>query len=688
MYQLIYTSAPRLLEAGKTGFGTLARSKDMPQPLVSYMERLSTFDRAAGIRALQFYSFFSQGSLMYHVFSRVADAGADYTGRTNHLAQHFAIECGTAEDMAAQLGTPAGILLALGPLWLRECDYQPRILDEADMPGNAPTSPTGAWQQLTGTPGCEKWLARHAYRNGACLRFREPADTQTFLKLMHDAQLCMPTKGWGRGFSSATVSNLSAQLFPVTALDTRQQAAGITCPPGCPALDIMPGMQPPPAQDDQPAPPPTPEQRSKPIPQVSAPPHAAPIPMETIGGEVETVLPVHPAAPGHPLPPGHAPSRTAPARQALKGKTGTTRERKSGLPVPLLIVGGLAAGALCAVLFQGKSDKPAKPTRPVTAETSSTKDARQEQEQGQAPPIQPHSNEQEVTEAETNLTPEEQNGGSGTCDDVGSREEPTNNALPLPPSPQEITIDIPKDCLNPEVEIPQEDRKFKFEDDHVTGSFTYKLSKTILNQKAHNWTSTDYRHIFIDGEEWRVQEIPIKFKVNFKDDQLKKCIESEKSIQKALRNPPTIDKEDVASPDNLETKKNTQSAEKNRQKKYNRYQKYKQSIDSSIAAIKNRKSAPLIQEHEDKIKQIFESVKQENGKTIALEKNIDNLQKLDERLKKIAVTDTSMTVEMRKKAIKEDMSFNAYQKNKFKIKIRATPGNNGILKLETTVQQP
>lgn len=405
MYQLIYTSAPRLLEAGKTGFGTLARSKDMPQPLVSYMERLSTFDRAAGIRALQFYSFFSQGSLMYHVFSRVADAGADYTGRTNHLAQHFAIECGTAEDMAAQLGTPAGILLALGPLWLRECDYQPRILDEADMPGNAPTSPTGAWQQLTGTPGCEKWLARHAYRNGACLRFREPADTQTFLKLMHDAQLCMPTKGWGRGFSSATVSNLSAQLFPVTALDTRQQAAGITCPPGCPALDIMPGMQPPPAQDDQPAPPPTPEQRSKPIPQVSAPPHAAPIPMETIGGEVETVLPVHPAAPGHPLPPGHAPSRTAPARQALKGKTGTTRKRKSGLPVPLLLVGGLAAGALCAVLFQGKSDKPAKPTRPDTAETSSTKEEIKKQDSSRSKLAEDYAKNTRPTQQEEQDTP-------------------------------------------------------------------------------------------------------------------------------------------------------------------------------------------------------------------------------------------------------------------------------------------
>ncbi len=45
MLQLIYTSAPRLLEAGKTGFGTVARSRQLPQFLITYLERISTYDR-------------------------------------------------------------------------------------------------------------------------------------------------------------------------------------------------------------------------------------------------------------------------------------------------------------------------------------------------------------------------------------------------------------------------------------------------------------------------------------------------------------------------------------------------------------------------------------------------------------------------------------------------------------------
>ena len=91
MYQLVYTSAPRLLEAGKTGFGTVARSRQLPQPLVSYLERLSGFDRAAGVDAYFLYSSFAMGNLVYHAFTRIGDCGVDYTRRTNHIAHHWVL---------------------------------------------------------------------------------------------------------------------------------------------------------------------------------------------------------------------------------------------------------------------------------------------------------------------------------------------------------------------------------------------------------------------------------------------------------------------------------------------------------------------------------------------------------------------------------------------------------------------
>jgi hypothetical protein len=44
-WQLIYTSAPRLLEAGRSGFGTVARHRQIGPLLVSACERASQFAR-------------------------------------------------------------------------------------------------------------------------------------------------------------------------------------------------------------------------------------------------------------------------------------------------------------------------------------------------------------------------------------------------------------------------------------------------------------------------------------------------------------------------------------------------------------------------------------------------------------------------------------------------------------------
>ena len=47
-WQLIYTSAPRLLEAGLTGFGTVARHRAIPPLVVKAVERISQFARLPG----------------------------------------------------------------------------------------------------------------------------------------------------------------------------------------------------------------------------------------------------------------------------------------------------------------------------------------------------------------------------------------------------------------------------------------------------------------------------------------------------------------------------------------------------------------------------------------------------------------------------------------------------------------
>ena len=47
-WQLIFTSAPRTLSAGQSGYGTVARSADLREGLAQRLEQLSYYGHAAG----------------------------------------------------------------------------------------------------------------------------------------------------------------------------------------------------------------------------------------------------------------------------------------------------------------------------------------------------------------------------------------------------------------------------------------------------------------------------------------------------------------------------------------------------------------------------------------------------------------------------------------------------------------
>ena len=75
MLQLIYTSAPKLLESGKSGFGTVAQSRQLPQALKGQLERISAFDRDARVDSYLLYSTHQFGQNRYHIFSRIGNSG-------------------------------------------------------------------------------------------------------------------------------------------------------------------------------------------------------------------------------------------------------------------------------------------------------------------------------------------------------------------------------------------------------------------------------------------------------------------------------------------------------------------------------------------------------------------------------------------------------------------------------------
>jgi len=175
-WQLIYTSAPRLLEAGRSGFGTIARHREIPPLLVATIERISQFARQPGLnleRVIYAYRIITVGSGRFHVLSCIRDAGASFTGRTNHLAHHLIAEPREVAALGPHGPSSADLLLAFP--WLPAWNDPPRWLDDSDGKNlrdyQPQTSNDGAWwASVTGNPA-HAWLLAYgeASRNAALL---------------------------------------------------------------------------------------------------------------------------------------------------------------------------------------------------------------------------------------------------------------------------------------------------------------------------------------------------------------------------------------------------------------------------------------------------------------------------------------------------------------------------------------
>lgn len=349
MEQLIYTSAPRLLDAGKSGFGTIARGRDIPRALVNYLERISTFDRAAGVDSLLYYTVFSAAGLRFHIFSRVQDCGADYTGRTNHVAHHFIAEEGSAEYAALSAGTPAGTMLALQAQWCKRWDDAPRWLESTPLPTSLPKGEKFAWTRMTDNQENAGWLCAEEYHQGATLVFDCEISAEQALGLLHDAYLRRPDHGWGIGFCTAKVTNINSSSTPYICLDARQAEAGISPGAGSSRLSVRAPMAPPPPSVFR-----APEKESIPE-QESPPPAPGGIVVEEIEGE-DPAPTIHSAPPTNPpvRSPFGAPAQPEP-RPFVPGRP--TKKRTASTSNKAISVFALLLIGVVALFWKISSDK-------------------------------------------------------------------------------------------------------------------------------------------------------------------------------------------------------------------------------------------------------------------------------------------------------------------------------------------
>ena len=156
--ELIYTSAPRGLKAGASGYCTVAQTRGMREDLVAALERRSLFTHEAkGDSPIYFsYRILSLGGTNWRVLSRGLDAGLDFTGRRHYLIHHLVLEI--SEELPGV--QPAEILLGWNgwrdswsgtPVQLEGCRNADLFLHLARI-----GLPAREWKRQTGDAG---WAA-------------------------------------------------------------------------------------------------------------------------------------------------------------------------------------------------------------------------------------------------------------------------------------------------------------------------------------------------------------------------------------------------------------------------------------------------------------------------------------------------------------------------------------------------
>ena len=166
-YELQYTSAERTLQAGVKGFGPVVSTRGMPATLQDRLIALSGYRHLFAVHDAQAarnpvnhsHLIVSTGQKTFHVLSRIADAGFDYSHRSNKFAHHVAVEDGECVS-----GGPARVL-ADGEFMAKDFAGQPRWLEQGrPLPAANGQRPAEcrAWQLATGDAGWGGMLAQSA----------------------------------------------------------------------------------------------------------------------------------------------------------------------------------------------------------------------------------------------------------------------------------------------------------------------------------------------------------------------------------------------------------------------------------------------------------------------------------------------------------------------------------------------
>ena len=204
--EIIYTSAQKGLKQGSRGFCTVVSTSGMAANMAERLESMSGYRHAFPINdpksALNPVNYAHVTTRMagqkLNVISRVADAGQDYSGRTNKLAHHIVID-----DVSALLAGPARVLAdpqVITTVWDGKLATRPpRTLSGADIPETVSLS---AWKSVTGDGGWCGYVAEQLLGGRAAVNVLFPAGTDTLALVCEVLDVIPIPQRWGITFST------------------------------------------------------------------------------------------------------------------------------------------------------------------------------------------------------------------------------------------------------------------------------------------------------------------------------------------------------------------------------------------------------------------------------------------------------------------------------------------------------
>jgi cell division protein FtsB len=204
LQELIYTSVPAGLKPGSQGFCTVACTTGMPPNLTKLLETLSGYrhvflppDPNVEQNPVSCsHLLLNLGGVPWHILSRTADAGLDYTQRVNKISHHLVLD-----KVEQQEAGPAAVLTQYP--FLTSWNQKPVILP-ANKKLPAITSQIRVceqWAKLTGDAGWGGVLAETALtKRPVSIIFRPGMD---MLPLIDEAMALVPPElRWQVSFST------------------------------------------------------------------------------------------------------------------------------------------------------------------------------------------------------------------------------------------------------------------------------------------------------------------------------------------------------------------------------------------------------------------------------------------------------------------------------------------------------